>query len=135
MSTNHKQLSLSVLPNLYAICRLPAEADPPHWAQAGEIVSLTRTPDELSIVCPQEEVPPGVKCERDWRCLKVEGPLDFALTGILASLTGALAEAGISLFALSTFDTDYVLVKAANLEKAVEALQFQILDLRFTINR
>ncbi len=116
------QLKLSVLPNLYAISRLPADADLPDWAQTGEFVSLTRATDELSVVCPQQNVPPDVKCERNWRCLKVAGPLDFALTGILASLASALAEAGISLFALSTFDTDYLLVKADKLEQAVNAI-------------
>ncbi len=67
--------------------------------------------------------------------MKVEGPLDFALTGLLASLTGTLAGAGVSVFALATFDTDYILVKAVDLEKAIEALQFQISGFRFAINR
>jgi hypothetical protein len=116
------QLTLSVLPNLYAISRLPADAALPDWAQTGEFVSLTRTADELSVVCPQKNVPPDVKREGNWRCLKVAGPLDFALTGVLASLAGALAEADISLFAVSTFDTDYLLVKADKLAQAVAAL-------------
>jgi len=122
MSINHQQLTLSLLPNLYAISRLPAEADLPHWAEKGDFVSITRTPDELSIVCLQENVPPTVKSERNWRCLKVAGPLDFALTGVLASLASALAAAGVSLFALSTFDTDYLLVKEDKLEQAIEAM-------------
>jgi hypothetical protein len=118
------QLNLSVLPDLYAISRLPVDAALPDWAQRGEFISLTRTTDELSVVCPQKNVPPGVKCERNWRCLKVAGPLDFALTGVLASLASALAEADISLFALSTFDTDYLLVKADKLTPAIAALKF-----------
>ena len=123
------QLTLSVLPNLYAISRLPADAALPDWAQRGEFTSLTRTADELSVVCPQKNVPPDVKCEGNWRCLKVAGPLDFALTGVLASLASALAEADISLFAVSTFDTDYLLVKADKLAQAITALsgfEFQI---------
>ncbi len=122
-------LSLSVLPNLYAISRLHADAPLPDWAQRGQFTSLTRTADELSVVCPQKNVPPDVKCERNWRCLKVAGPLDFALTGVLALLTGALAEANISLFALSTFDTDYLLVKADKLAQTITVLknfEFQI---------
>ncbi len=122
MSINHRQLTLSLLSNLYAICRLPAEAAPPRWAEKGDFVSITRTPDELSVVCPQKNVPPNVKCERNWRCFKVAGPLDFALTGVLASLANALAAADISLFAISTFDTDYLLVKADKLEQAVDAI-------------
>lgn len=96
----------------------------PNWV-GGEFWSITRTSDELSIVCPQECVPSGVLYEGDWRVLKVLGPLSFALTGILASISGALAEAGISIFALSTYDTDYILVKASQLEGAIEALRGQ----------
>jgi hypothetical protein len=96
----------------------------PSWI-GGEFWSITRTYDELSIVCPQECVPSGVLYEGGWRVLKVLGPLSFALTGILASISGALAEAGISIFALSTYDTDYILVKASQLEGAIEALRKQ----------
>ena len=73
-------------------------------------------------MCKQSDVPEGVKCEKGWRCLKVEGPLDFGLTGILASLAQPLAEAKISIFAISTFDTDYILVKDENFKAAVLAL-------------
>jgi hypothetical protein len=112
-----------LLPGLFAVCRLDADA-PQAWAMSGSssIVSITRTPSELSIVCAQELVPDGVRCERDWRCLSVEGPLDFSLTGVLAALLAPLAEAGVSIFALSTFDTDYLLVGAAQLDLAIEAL-------------
>ena len=113
-------LTLSVLPNTLAICRLGASAPIPNWA--ANFFSVTRTDDELSIVCPQRDVPTGIQCERDWRGMKVEGPLDFALTGILAALAAPLAQAGISIFAISTFDTDYVLVKEANLGHAVTVL-------------
>ena len=116
-------LTLSVLPHAYAVCRLAPDAEVPIWASSGDICSITRTPDELSIVCAQNVVPADVLCERDWSCLKVVGPLDFALVGILSSLTAPLAEAGISIFALSTYDTDYLLVNHAALEQAVEVLQ------------
>ncbi len=115
-------LTLSVLPDRFAVCRLAPDAERPAWAEAGAFSSVTRTPEELSVVCPEEAVPPGVRCERGRRALRVHGPLDFALTGILAALTAPLAEAGIPLFALSTFDTDYVLVHDDVLTRAVRAL-------------
>ena len=117
------EMDLKVLPGLYAVCRLEATEAIPAWAVDGGLFSVTRTADELSIVCEQDRVPDGIRCERDWRVLKVAGPLDFALVGILASLAGALADAGISLFALSTFDTDYLLVQADAVERAVAALR------------
>ena len=116
-------LTLSLLPDNYSVCRLGPEADIPPWALAGEFFSITRTEKELSLVCPQEVVPDGVQCEKGWRCIMVLGPLDFSLTGILPSLTAPLAEAGISVFAISTFDTDYLLVKADNLQRAVLKLE------------
>jgi hypothetical protein len=84
---------------------------------------VTRTPDELSVVADEAAVPAGVRAERGWRALQVAGPLDFNLTGILASLAYPLARAGISLFAVSTFDTDYVLIKEDKLHDALAALQ------------
>jgi hypothetical protein len=84
--------------------------------------SITRAEDELSVICEQTQVPVGVRCESDWRALKVNGPLDFSLTGVLASILTPLAESGISVFALSTYDTDYILVKASQLDQAVAAL-------------
>lgn len=108
----------------YAVCRLKP-ADPlPDWADAsGEFLNVTLTRDELSIVCLEAPVPREVKAERGWRCLKVKGPLDFAVTGILSSLTKPLADSGISLFAVSSFDTDYILVKQTQLEEAKAALK------------
>ena len=96
----------------------------PGWVRGG-FWSITQTSDELSIVCPQECVPGGVLHEGGWRVLKVPGPLSFALTGIMASISSALADAGISIFALSTYDTDYILVKADQLENAIDALRRQ----------
>lgn len=106
------------MPGTFAICRLDSDAPIPEWAHIG-FFSITRTPDELSIVCKEEIVPEGVTGEKGWRCLQVMGPLDFALTGILASLAAPLAEAGISIFAISTYDTDYFLVKELNRAIAV----------------
>jgi hypothetical protein len=115
-------LDLDLFSASYAVCRLAPGLPVPAWAEKGDLVSVTRTTEELSIVCPQNQVPDGVRCERDFRVLKIRGPLDFSLVGILAGLTGPLAEAGISVFALSTFDTDYILVKRDDLSRAAEIL-------------
>ena len=115
-------LTLSLLPDSLAICRLPPDAPLPGWATAGGFCSLTRTMDELSIVCAQANVPDGVQCDRDWQALKVEGPLDLSLVGIMARLTAPLANAGVNIFAVSTYDTDYLLVKKDRVEEAARAL-------------
>ena len=115
-------LTLSIMPGTFAICRVDAGAAIPRWALRGSFVSLTRTADELSIVCPQGDVPEGMQCSRGWRCLRVAGPLDLSLTGVLASLTAPLARARISLFAISSFNTDYLLVQEKDLEEALVAL-------------
>lgn len=115
-------LNLIVLPDTIAICRLDADSPIPDWA-IGEFVSITRTPDELSIVCRQDQVPDGVQCERSWRYFRVAGTLDFTLVGVIASLTGALAEVGISVFVVSSFNTDFVLVREQDLAKAVGVLE------------
>lgn len=106
----------------YSVCRLPADAAVPTWA-TGEVVSITRTADELSVVCSEGAVPTGVRIEVGFRCLRVAGTLDFSAVGVLASLLVPLAAAGIPVLALSTFDTDYLFVKDAALEVAVQALR------------
>jgi len=115
-------LDLQLLAGTYAVSRLSPDEPLPEWAQ-GELLALVRTPEELSIVSAADSVPESVRSERDWRALKVAGPLDFSLVGILAALSGALARAEIALFSLSTFDTDYLLVRAQDLEHAVRALE------------
>ena len=116
--------TLSALGGRYAVCRLDAAAEVPGWAPgAGGFVSITRTPDELSVVCAASAVPEGVTAVRDWRCLRVDGPLDFALTGVMASIAGPLAAAGVSIFVINTYDTDYVFVREGALGRAVEALE------------
>ncbi len=116
-----KDLKIDILPGRFAICRLDANADVPQWAR-GEFVSITRASDELSIVCPEVRVPAQIPSSRDWRCLKIAGPLDLAMIGVLANLTGVLAEQSISVFAISTFDTDYLLVKEENIDATVASL-------------
>jgi len=94
----------------------------PAWAANGNVYSVMRTPEELSIVCAEDSVPAGVRSEGGWIALKLEGPFPFAMTGVLTSFTVPLAEAAISLFALSTFNTDYVLVKHQQFDAALQAL-------------
>ena len=113
---------LRLLPGRYAVCRLDADGGVPEWV-TGLFVSVTRTRDELSIVCVEGLAPEGTKCENGWRIFQVAGPLEFSLTGILAAIAVPLANAEVSIFAVSTFDTDYVLVREENLAKAVEALR------------
>ena len=119
---SHTNLDLSLLSETFAICRLGPEAEIPSWALDGNFFSVTRTLEELALVCLQEVVPEGTRAEKGYRCLKVRGPLDFSLTGILSSLTIPLAQAGISVLALSTFDTDYLQVKEAHVDRAVQKL-------------
>jgi hypothetical protein len=115
-------LTLVPLDGTFAVCRLATDAPLPGWVGGGPLVSITRTADELSVVCRQETVPEGVRCERGWRCLRVAATLDFSLVGVLASLLGPLADAGVSVFVVSTFDTDYLLVKEPAFQQAEEVL-------------
>lgn len=117
------QLALTLLPDAFAICRLDVNAAIPAWATAGPFFSITRTAEELSLVCLQSLVPDGIRCERDWRCFKLAGPIPFTTVGVLACLVQPVAEAGISVFAVSTFDTDYLLVKENDLERAMAVLR------------
>ena len=117
------KLTLDFLHDEFAVCRLPVDAAVPNWAWAGELTSITSTDDELSVVCIADPVPVDVEHTPGWRALKVRGPLDFSLVGILAGLSGILADAGVSIFAISTYDTDYILVRGEQLETAVEALK------------
>jgi hypothetical protein len=116
-------LDLQVLPGDYAICRLPAgTALPPGLDPGAGIVSVTWTPDEVSVICPSDRAPAGATVETPWRCLRVAGLVELTLTGVLASLTGPLAQERVNLFAFSTYDTDYLLVPAVRLAEAVAAL-------------
>ena len=111
-----------MLPGRFTVCRLEAAAALPAWAADGAFLSITRTDQELSIVCPEEHVPADVRSERGFRVLRVDGPLDFSLVGILARIATPLAGAGISIFAISSFDTDHILVREAQLAQSREAL-------------
>ena len=116
-------ITLEWLTGRFAVCRFDPSASIPSWALAGSgLVSITRTPAELSIVAAETLVPAEVTAERGWAAMRVAGKLDFSIVGLLAKLTGALAEAEISCFAISTYDTDYILVKEGDADRAVEAL-------------
>lgn len=117
-----RRLTLGPIPETLAVSRLEAKAQGPVWAESGPVVSITRTRAELSIVCEDASVPVEARARRGFRCLRVLGPLDFAETGILESLADPLARAGISIFALSTYDTDYLLMPGDDLEAALSAL-------------
>jgi hypothetical protein len=113
---------LRTLPETYAVVRLHPGADLPPWIDRGPFRSVTRTDHEVSVVCRDRDVPDGESAERGWRVLEAAGPLDFSLTGVLLSLATPLAEADVPIFAISTFESDYVLVRSADLDRAVAAL-------------
>ena len=119
-------MKLIVLPDHFSVLKLDPQEDIPSWVFKNKhFVSVTYTDEELSIVCPESLVPEGLEgeVEQGWRCLKVEGPLDFSLTGILAALANPLAEAGVGIYALSTYNTDYLLVKKEQIEMAIRTLK------------
>jgi hypothetical protein len=115
-------VQLYALDELYAIARLDPDAALPAWARGGHFWSITRSDNELSIVCRQDDVPTETSAERGWCAFEVAGPLDFSLTGVVSSLVAPLADAEIPLFVVSTFETDYLLVREHDLQRSVEAL-------------
>ncbi len=116
-------MRLFALDELYAIVRLHPDAGVPDWVEGGHFWSVTRSDSELSVVCREEDVPEDASAERGWCALEVAGPLDFSLTGVVASLVSPLADAAVPIFVLSTFDTDYLLVREPDLPRAAEALR------------
>lgn len=120
---NTPKLTLSLLPERFGICRFEKNTPIPEWAkEESSLTSITITDDELSIVCPQEKIPGGVMCEKDWRAFKLETVLDISSVGIVASLSKPLAEEGISIFYISTYETNYLLVEDKEVEKAKKVL-------------
>lgn len=117
----HK-LRFSIIPGKFAVSRLPPTASIAEWIGSGPFSCVTRTGDELSVVSLAASVPPEVQSEKDWTCLKLLGPFPFQLTGILASFIDPCAQAGIPIFAVSTFDTDYVLVKDEDRDRTLATL-------------
>lgn len=117
------RLTLSIMPHLYAVCHLHPDGHIPHWALIGDFVSLTRTEDELSVVCMQENVPEDIEADRGWRQIKAIGPFPLSMAGVHASLAVPLAEANISVLSIATYENDYVLVKEDHLSDAVDTLR------------
>ncbi len=116
-------MTLDLVPGSYAVCRWAPEESLPPSITEGTFFSVTRTPEELSAVCDVAAIPPGVKSDGPWSVLAVRGPLDLNMTGVLAGLTAPLAAAGISIFAISTYDTDYLLVRSHDLDRAILVLR------------
>lgn len=119
---SEKVLTMKLLKEKFGVCRLDKNDLIPEWAKKSDFYSITKTLDELSIVCSQDKIPSNIRFEKDWSILKVEGPLDFSLIGILSSISTVLAQKGISIFAVSTYDTDYILVKEKDISNAIDAL-------------
>jgi hypothetical protein len=122
-SAPNASLRLSVLEERLAVCRLEPRTQMPVWVTGAPFFSVTRTSDELSVVCPEEHIPAGIACERGWRAFKLEGPFESGLVGVLASVAVPLAESEISILAIATYDTDYVLVEESQLDLATSALR------------
>lgn len=119
--TGRTPRTLCVLPGQFAVCRLRPDELAPAWAyRPAAFASITRTHDELSVICPEEFVPPSVTSDGGWRCLRLDGPFDLDEPGVLAAVVEPLADAGVSAFAVASYDTDHVLVD--DLERALEAL-------------
>jgi len=115
---------LELLADRLAVVRLDEDAPLPTWAFGSRgLAAVVRRRGELSVVCAEDAVPAGAQAERGWRALEVAGPLDLALTGVLAALAAPLAAAGVAIFPLATYDTDVLLVRAAQLDDAVAALE------------
>ncbi len=107
----------------FAVCRLPTDAPLPVFPVGGALYSATRTDRELSIVCDEAAAPAGAICEAGWRALRLAGPIPFTVTGVIAAVSAPLARARLPMFAVSTYDTDYVLVRACDAQAAREALE------------
>lgn len=117
------KLSLEILPYDLSICQASPSADFPLFSIKSEFLSVTKTPEELSIICESQSVPEGLECESGWAAIRVIGPLDLSLIGILADLSSLLAEADISIFAISTYETDILLIKSEMLPEARKVLE------------
>ena len=116
-------MELRVLSDRLAVCRLPADSPWPVPPADRSFFAAVRTTEEISVVVSESAVPEGAKVETDWRALEVAGPLDFAMVGVMSSLTAPLADVDVSVFVVSTYDTDYILIHAAALERAIAALR------------
>ena len=120
---NATNLTLLVLAGRYGICRLGPDEPVPAWGLQGEFFSVTRTTEELSIVCAEAQIPATVLCESGWRLFKIDAVMDFSLVGIVAGISAAIAGANVGIFVLSTYNTDYILVRQPDFSAAAAALR------------
>lgn len=116
-------LKFRQLAGLYAVVRLASDESIPDWATKGDFTSITRSADELSIVCPADNLPPELHSPERWNCLKLEGPFPFALTGVLLAFIEPLSTKGVPIFAISTYDTDYVLIPEDRMGGVIDLLR------------
>jgi len=123
MPAAKRSFELSLLAETFIICHLAPDAAMPEWATQGQFFSITRTSEELSVIVETSLVPAGLRTKITWRAMKVHGPFDLSEVGVLASLVAPLADAGVSVFAVSTFDTDYLLVQCSQLREAITRLR------------
>ncbi len=121
--TGDMGVTIIVYDGLFVICRLAPGDELPTWSAESDFLSVTRSPEELSIVCSQHLLPRDVQCSRNWRMMRIEGVLDLQMTGVLSGLLSPLAKEDVSVFVLSTFDTDYFMVPEQMLEQASEILR------------
>lgn len=112
-----------ILNDLYSVCKLNPNSNIPIWINKNEFYSITKTEDELSILCSQKDIPEEIQCEKDWKILKIDSKLDFSMVGVISQISKLLAENNISIFVISTFDTDYICIKEKDLLKSVEILK------------
>lgn len=117
------QLNYSVLAGRFAVCRMAPDVAVPEWAIVSKFFSITRSMAELSVVCEEKYVPTGIQTEGGWACIQLHGPFPFQMTGVLAGVLNPLAEIGIGIFAVSTFDSDYILIKAGQVLAADDAMR------------
>jgi hypothetical protein len=119
------KIDLTILKDIYAIYRFDRNSEVPEWIESSDFYSFTRTRDEISIVCKQSDIKPPDKVifDRNWKIIKVRGPLSLSLTGIIADIAGILGKSKIPVFTISTYDTDYILVKEENLDNAITTLK------------
>ena len=123
MPAAKRSFELSLLAETFTICHLAADAAVPEWATQGQFFSITRTSEELSVIVDTALVPAGLRTKITWRAMKVHGPFDLSEVGVLAALVQPLADAGVSVFAVSTFDTDFLLVQCSQLREAISGLR------------
>lgn len=116
-------ITLSILKDLFSVYKKDPTSPLPEWLDDCEFYHISKTDEELSIVCPQDFLPANTQAEKDWACIKVEGPLEFSLTGILANILKPLAQQNISVFTISTFNTDYIMVKENTLKASIQTLK------------